>query len=215
VGAPEERGGRGGPAVPAAETASAPTSAEAVPPAARPRDRDPEDARAVRALIERLRGLSDPRELSDGLWELGWIGHPVAIDYLAGWIGDPRDRVVDAAIGALEDIGGPEAARAMGRAFALEGHEAAKLRAVEGLHYLRFEAPDVVVEELTRALSDPSPAVRRDARLALVHFAGPREIARLWRAYRDESTDDLKRSELATVLRQLGETSIPARPVAP
>ncbi len=178
------------------------------PPAAEGFDED--ELESAREQIAKLEAATSEDQVVAALSDLGWIGHPVAIDPLSAYIDDPRKRVYETAIGALEDIGGPDSARALGGIFAVEGQEAAKLRAIEALHYIGIDARDEVTDALVAALGDPSPAVNKDARLALIHLADPTIGARLLELYKDETTDPRIRGALANILRTLGDTSIPA-----
>lgn len=174
-------------------------------------DHDPDEFAAARIEIAKLATATSEDELRKIFSELSWIRHPVAVEPIAALlVADERPAVADAAIDALEDIGTPEAVRAMGRVFPLEGREETKLRAVEGIRWIGFDARDDAVAELIRALADPSDEVRRMASAALASLEEPAVVAQLYAAYQDPATDARARGALAVLLRSLGESTIPA-----
>jgi len=192
---------------PPAEPTATPT-VPTVPPERKPFEE--QDLAEISAYEARLAEAETEQEVVALLDDLAFVGHPAAIESVARHLHDERQAVVFEAIDGLEDLGGRGSIEALLPVIDESGRSAVKARVVEALWYLADQDPGLAVEGLIRALGDEHESVRADATTALVALSQPVLIAMLVEAYHDESRPQRTRDGVARVLRQLGETSIPA-----
>lgn len=173
-----------------------------------------QDLEAIAAYQRELEAADSEEEVIRILDDLAFVSHPAAIEPLAGHLHDERTGVVFEAIDGLEDLGGAASVRPLADLIDEPGRGPVKVRVVEALWYMAEEDLPTAVGALIRALGDEHPQVREDASTALRALDQPSVTAQMMRAYEEGDLSPQAKSGLARLLRQLGETSVPA-PSAP
>lgn len=170
------------------------------PPAARPPSPAPPEQAAPAGGADSGRG-DRVRALEEAAARGGPDVAPLAEEALEDALRTRDDALAEAAIEALEEVGGREAVDALGRVLETDASTDLKLRALDGLELL--DEPGAA-DRIALGLRDDDKRVRERAAEALGLLDDPAAVRPLWDAL-DREQDEWVRETILDSLELLGE----------